>query len=129
MKKITSENYVENVLNTESSDLDKIRARMTDTNLRLLHAVLGLTTEAAELTDALKKHLFYGKELDVINLKEELGDSTWYVGIAIDVLQTTFDEILTLNIEKLRKRYPEKFTEKSALNRDTKNELNHIDEK
>lgn len=127
MKEITSKNYVENVLRTESCNMDEIKERLLDDNkIRLLHATLGLVTEAAELADMLKKHIFYGKEFDKVNAQEELGDSEWYVGLAIDVLETTMDEILTKNIEKLKKRYPEKFTKGDALNRNIDNELNHF---
>ena len=118
-KNINSDNYVENVLRTESIDFDAILERLKDPEkLRLLHAALGLVTEAGEFADMLKKHIYYGKELDLVNAKEEVGDSMWYAGVAIDVLKTTFDEVLTVNIEKLRKRYPEKFDADAAINRD-----------
>jgi NTP pyrophosphatase (non-canonical NTP hydrolase) len=47
----------------------------------LLHCVMGLSTEANELLDALKKSIFYGRELDVRNLKEEMGDIEYYMAI------------------------------------------------
>jgi len=119
MVHITSENYVGCVLRTESCDFEKIRGRLTDDKIRLLHAAMGLATESGEFIDMLKKHIFYGKTLDLINLKEEIGDSQWYAGVAIDVLKTTLNEVLTVNIMKLRERYPEKFTEEAAINRDT----------
>lgn len=117
--KITSETYVENVLRTESPVTPEMIGRISNPDtIRLLHGAMGLCTESAELLDMLKKHIFYGKPLDLVNAKEEVGDNQWYAGIIIDVLQTTFDEILTVNIEKLRARYPEKFTEKDAIERD-----------
>lgn len=122
MTPMNSDNYVENVLRTESCNFEAIRGRLTDDKIRLLHAAMGLATEAGEFVDALKKHIFYGKELDVINLKEELGDSEWYTGVAIDVLNTTLNDVLTVNIAKLRKRYPEKFTAERAINRDLESE-------
>jgi NTP pyrophosphatase (non-canonical NTP hydrolase) len=94
--------------------------------LRLLPAIMGIGTEAGELMELLKKHLFYGKELDLINAKEELGDEMWYVGLATDVINTAMDEVMEMNISKLKKRYPEKFTEHAALNRDKEKELSHI---
>jgi NTP pyrophosphatase (non-canonical NTP hydrolase) len=78
---------------------------------RLLHAAMGMCTETGELMDALKKHMFYGKPLDGVNLSEELGDLFWYIAIACDALGTTFEEVWEMNIAKLRKRYPGKFTE------------------
>ena len=126
MEQITSKNYVENVLKTEPKELDSIRARLqSDTKIRLIHASDGMVTEAGEFKDAIKKHIFYGKPIDIKNLQEELGDTLWYIGLACDALGISLDEVLTLNIEKLRKRYGDKFTEKSALNRDIDNEMSH----
>ena len=79
---------------------------------------MGMQTETAEFTDALKKSLFYGKTLDTVNLKEELGDLLWYVSIAMDELGTTYEAEMQRVINKLKLRYPEKFTEEDATNRD-----------
>jgi len=121
IEKITSENYVKNALQTEAPITPELIERLTDTRtIRLLHVGMGLCTEAAEFVDMLKKHIFYGKKLDIVNLQEEIGDSDWYSAIGIDALETTFEKILTTNIEKLRARYPEKFTEEAAINRNLK---------
>jgi hypothetical protein len=121
IEKITSENYVKNALQTEAPITPELIERLTDTRtIRLLHVGMGLCTEAAEFVDMLKKHIFYGKKLDIVNLQEEIGDSDWYSAIGIDALETTFEEILTTNIAKLRARYPEKFTEEAAINRNLK---------
>lgn len=115
---INSENYVENVLRSEAPINDAIIERMSKPEvIRLLHSAMGLTTEAGEFLDMLKKHIYYGKPLDLVNAREEIGDSMWYVGLAIDVLKTTLDEVMTININKLKARYPEKFTEETAINR------------
>lgn len=113
------ETYIKEVLKTESSDLSFVRRRLYDDKiLRLLHATQGMVTEAGEMVDALKKHLFYGKPLDEVNLMEELGDSLWYHSVAIDALHTTFEEVMGINIAKLRKRYGEKFSSERAIKRD-----------
>lgn len=126
-EKVNSENYVSKVLRTESKDLEKIKERVNkDKIIRLLHAGSGMVTEAGEFVDMLKKHIFYGKPFDSVNAREELGDILWYVGIACDVLGTTMDEVMSNNIEKLQKRYPEKFTDENALNRDVEKELEHF---
>jgi NTP pyrophosphatase (non-canonical NTP hydrolase) len=91
-------------------------------NIRLLHAGIGLATESGEFLDALKKHIYYGKELDTVNLLEEAGDLCWYLALAIDALGGDFNKVLAVNIEKLAKRYPEKFTEHHALTRDLESE-------
>jgi NTP pyrophosphatase (non-canonical NTP hydrolase) len=128
MEEITSENYVENCLRTNSIVTEEFMGRLSDPkNIQLLHACLGMTTEVGEFTDMLKKHLFYGKAFDFPNAIEELGDTAWYVAIAIDALRTTLNEVMTINIEKLRKRYPEKFTEDLAINRDADKEREFLE--
>lgn len=87
-------------------------------NPRVLHASMGLCTEAGELLDALKKQMFYGKELDVVNVKEEAADCLWYLAILFDELDTTFDEEQQRVIAKLQARFPSKFSQEDALNRD-----------
>ena len=116
---LNSETYVKEVLRTDCPITPELIERVSnETNVRLLHAAMGMVTESAELMDMLKKHIFYGKPLDMVNAKEETGDALWYVGLAVDVMRTTVNEIMTLNINKLRLRYPEKFSESDAVNRD-----------
>ena len=91
-------------------------------SIDLLHASMGIVTEAGELQDALKKHYFYGKELDKTNVKEEVGDLLWYCAIILESLDTDFESVMQTNIDKLKARYPNKFTEESAVNRDLNKE-------
>jgi NTP pyrophosphatase (non-canonical NTP hydrolase) len=120
---ITSETYVQNVLRTEAPVSQELVDRISDqTNIRLLHGAIGICTESGELMDALKKGIYYGKPIDLINIKEEVSDIFWYCGIILDALGVTMDEVLTINIDKLKARYPEKFTEHHAENRDLETE-------
>lgn len=116
--------YVEGALRTESSpdSFDQGNPALSMGKIRLLHATMGLCTESGELTDQLKKHLFYGKELDRVNLIEEAGDLLWYLAILFDELNTSFEEVMSSNNAKLRSRYPNKFTPKRATQRDLGNE-------
>lgn len=88
-----------------------------DVPTQLLHAAIGMVTEAGEYLDAIKKTLFYGKKLDKTNLIEELGDQMWYIIIACDALGVDLSHICDINIKKLKARYPEKFLTHDALNR------------
>jgi NTP pyrophosphatase (non-canonical NTP hydrolase) len=120
---MNAKEYKQQALRTESNDFSSIKSRMASSDsIRLLHAAMGMQTEVAEFTDMLKKHIFYGKPLDLINLKEELFDTTWYMAIALDVLEGSFEEGFQKNIDKLKARYPEKFSEEKAINRDLKKE-------
>lgn len=115
---VNAKNYVENCCKTESYDLDAITKRMTiPQTVRLQHAAAGLTTEAGEFMDILKKHVFYGKEIDRTHAIKELGDALWYIAIAADALGVDLEEIMQANIQKLRDRYAENFSAEKALNR------------
>lgn len=72
--------------------------------------------------DAVKKAKIYGRELDTVNLIEEAGDLMWYLAILADDLGVSFEEIWERNINKLHVRFPEKYTDHHAENRDLKNE-------
>ena len=87
-----------------------------------IHMVLGMQTEAAEIADAYKKTIAYKKELDFVNVKEELGDILWYIANLCNMHGWDLRDIMQTNIDKLKARYPEKFTEENALNRDLNKE-------
>ncbi len=84
---------------------------------RLINAALGLNGEAGEFADTVKKHLFHGHPLDRDALLKELGDVLWYVALACDTLDTSMDEVMAANIEKLRRRYPEGFSSERSQQR------------
>lgn len=83
----------------------------------LVHSIIGIATEAGELLE-----MFLKPEFDRINFIEEVGDVMWYLAIGLNAVGSTFEEAQRTNIAKLRKRYPEKFTEYDANNRDLKAE-------
>ena len=77
---------------------------------RLLTAALGLTAEAGEFTEVVKKIFLQGKpynEENAFHMKRELGDICWYLAQACMALDTDFNEIMKMNYEKLSARYPE----------------------
>ena len=98
-----STNYVDlvqrmNLLEAEDADVCK-----------LLTAALGLTAESGEFTEVVKKIVFQGKPYNkdnVFHMKRELGDICWYIAQACMALDTSFDEIIEMNVDKLKKRYP-----------------------
>jgi NTP pyrophosphatase (non-canonical NTP hydrolase) len=82
------------------------------------HGILGLATESAELVQALRDSFEDAKPLDEVNVKEEIGDCLWYLQTLATSMGTTLEECALVNTAKLKKRYPEKFTEDAAINRD-----------
>lgn len=81
------------------------------------HMITGMQTEASEIADVYKKHIAYGKPLDFVNIKEEIGDIMWYIANMCNLHDWDMSDIMRVNIEKLKARYPEKFTNENALNR------------
>lgn len=88
----------------------------------LIHGILGKATESGELLQALLATIDQGKPLDYLNIEEEIGDGLWYDTLLLRTLGRTFEEVQRSNISKLRKRYPEKFSEDAANNRNLENE-------
>ena len=119
-KVIDTNKYIEFVRQTTSpasSNFASLLSRMTeleatdDADLpRLLTAALGMTAEAGEFTEVVKKIIMQGKpynEENVFHMKRELGDICWYLAQACMALDTNFEEVLQMNYEKLSARYPE----------------------
>jgi NTP pyrophosphatase (non-canonical NTP hydrolase) len=76
---------------------------------RLLTAALGLSAEAGEFTEIVKKIVFQGKPYNddnIDHMKTELGDCMWYIAQAMMALGSSFDEITLMNVNKLISRYP-----------------------
>lgn len=89
-----------------------------DFNTQMLHGILGVTSEAGELADHLKRHTFYGTPFDVGNVKEECGDLMWYIALICRACGFTIEDVMGANIAKLKKRYPNGFTKDLAVVRD-----------
>lgn len=85
--------------------------------LNLSNVGLGLTGEAGECADMIKKHLHHGHKLDVEHMKKEFGDALWYIALGCEVVGTTMDDVMQLNIDKLKARYPEGFEPEKSQNR------------
>ncbi|MFQ3663059.1 MAG: nucleoside triphosphate pyrophosphohydrolase family protein [Chloroflexaceae bacterium] len=102
--------YQRLALHTEASGRDQ--------HARLLNAALGLTGEAGEFSEALKKHLFHDHPLDERALRAELGDVLWYVALACDALGMRLGDVMRENVEKLRRRYPHGFSSARSLQRE-----------
>lgn len=117
---IDTNKYIEFVRQTTSpasSDFAALVSRLTELEAsadadvpRLMTAAFGISAEAGEFTEVIKKMFLQGKpynEDNVFHLKRELGDICWYIAQACMALDTTFEEVLQMNYEKLSARYPE----------------------
>ena len=107
--------FVDAVTSNESKGSDAFTVRLRELYSeglpveRLLTAAVGMSAESGEFTEIVKKMIFQGKpvnEENLFHLKRELGDVMWYVAQACMALDTSFDEIVEMNVEKLKARYP-----------------------
>lgn len=98
-----------------------------NTGIDVLHAVLGIATEAGELLEAIQIGLFGEDGFDLVNVAEEVGDVFWYQAILANAAGKSFEEIQATNIAKLRARFPNKFTEHDAQIRDLNAERNILE--
>ncbi len=96
-------------------------AESTATSLTLLNsAALGLAGESGEIADHVKKIMFHGHPLDDATrdkIAKEIGDILWYCAIGAKGIGLGLGEIAQMNVQKLRKRYPEGFSSENSLNR------------
>lgn len=83
----------------------------------LINGVMGLNGESGEAIEIVKKWLFHGHDLDRERLIKELGDIAWYLAETAEAIGVPMEEILRMNIEKLKKRYPEGFDTEQSVHR------------
>jgi NTP pyrophosphatase (non-canonical NTP hydrolase) len=119
MATIDSKKYIEFVRETTSpasskysnlvERLNELEGQCADVP-RLLTAAFGMSAEAGEFTEVVKKIFLQGKpytEENIFHMKRELGDLCWYLAQACMALDITFEEVLEMNYQKLSARYPE----------------------
>jgi NTP pyrophosphatase (non-canonical NTP hydrolase) len=93
------------------------------------HAARGLCTEAGEFNDITKRYFIYGKEIDQIHAAEEIGDILWYASLACKALGIPMVDIMRMNIEKLKIRYPNLYNQQDAINRNLNAERQKLEER
>ena len=107
--------FVDAVTSSESKSSESFSVRLRELYAeglpveRLLTAAVGMSAESGEFIEVVKKMIFQGKpvnEDNLFHLKRELGDIMWYVAQACMALDTDFNEIIEMNVEKLKSRYP-----------------------
>ena len=95
--------------------------RTTSADITLEHALcvggLGLAGEAGEVADLIKKHVFHGHELGRDDLRKEMGDVLWYLTFLCNVLGITLSEVMEVNAAKLRRRYPDGWSQADSIHR------------
>ena len=107
----------------EINEYQKLALRTLNNKLSdkevLINGVMGLCGESGEAIDIVKKHLSQGHVLDKEKLANELGDIAWYLAETAYIIGYDLEDILNMNIAKLKKRYPDGFdTERSIYRKD-----------
>lgn len=81
------------------------------------HCCLGISGEAGEVIDLIKKSIYYNKPLDRSKVIEELGDLMFYIVNLASALNIPMSTVLRMNIEKLYERFPNGFSKEEAIER------------
>lgn len=98
---------------------------LTPEGVNMWHMATGVSGEAGELLDAVKKYAVYNKPLDRVNVIEELGDLEFYMEGLRQAISTTREEVLQANVAKLSIRYSKgKYSDQQAQERADKNASN-----
>lgn len=106
------------------NEYQQLAQRTSNTDLtqgeHLLNGALGLCGEAGEVADLIKKATMQGHVIDRVRVCEELGDVCWYLAETATALGESLESIMTANIAKLRRRYPEGFDAERSKHREGK---------
>ena len=94
-----------------------LRGNQTADLGEVLNAALGLSGEVGELNDMVKKYIFHKTPMDEAHFKKEIGDILWYIAMMCHACGYDIEDIMQINIDKLRARYPEGFDTVRANNR------------
>lgn len=84
---------------------------------------LGVSGEAGDLAGCIKKTVFHGND-QTAGIRENVGDTMWYLAMICNFYKWDFEEVLAENIDKLRKRYKKGFTSKEASRKGTRIDWN-----
>ncbi len=91
--------------------------KISDSEQLLIWHALGLSGEAGEIVDIIKKGVFHHHGIDRAELTKELGDVMWYLAVMCTSLGIPLSTIMAQNIEKLKKRYPDGFNVEDSIAR------------
>lgn len=97
--------------------------------INIIHGVIGKATEVGEMVEALLAALKHEKDLDTVNMVEEVGDGLWYDALVLQACDSNFETAMVKNIAKLRARFPNAFSEYDANNRNLEAERAILEDK
>lgn len=115
------------VADFHSSSEKYSRVNHDSLNFRLIHGLLGAVTESSEIAEHLLKYITTG-EIDKVGIGEEFSDIDWYKAITFDELQLEENTCRTNVINKLKVRFPDKYDDAAAANRNLEEERKKLEE-
>lgn len=123
-KPINQEDWENNfeIINNSINLTDVNDKELVNINPRIFHSIVGIATEATELMEALYDVVANEKEIDNINVREEIFDALWYICLFHGAVDKDFAGTFNMGFDKLKKRYPDKFSAEHAINRDIESE-------
>lgn len=83
----------------------------------ITHGAIGVSTEAGELLDIIKRRMIYSKPFCREHIIEEVGDILHYLTYIAEAMHFSFEDAMEANMRKIKVRYPNKFNTHDALNR------------
>lgn len=114
---MSDKNCLRDKLQDYISMTEDTRNKQLTKDQQIVYCCLGLAGEAGEVIDHVKKHEFHGHDLNMEEVKNELGDVFWCFTVLRETLGFSLEEIMDANIQKLRARYPDGFSCEASRNR------------
>lgn len=92
----------------------------------LIHGTLGIFSESTEIAKSILESAKEGKEIDRLNIIEEVGDILWFANLIVEAMGTDWATVMDANIKKLARRYPSGYSDFNATNRNVAAEMAEI---
>lgn len=105
---MTGNEYQKLAERTIAKDMNKIACER--------HALHGMVGEIGELHSLYQK-AYQGHDFDFEHAKKELGDLLWFIAEYCTACDWKLDDVMQLNIDKLKARYPDGFESEKSLHR------------
>ncbi len=90
-----------------------IAKRFDNKNEEIMTWGLGVAGEAGDIAGCIKK-TFAHEDDQTAGIRENLGDTLWYVAAIANYFDWDLEEIFEENVDKLKKRFPNGFTAQDA---------------
>lgn len=118
--------YGEKLRDTGTIPKGHLQINPTGSQKEQIHALLGLVSEAGELAEAFYSSIINDEPLDENNIIEECGDILWFLALMVKNMNIDLNKLAEINIAKLKERYPDKYSDIDAVQRNVEAEYDVI---